>query len=402
MQSATRPHVLYHNPYQLGSLFAHSAAAAIDFNPGPQDYELKRQYLALLPPQQIIDICLAFDVHVPPYIKSTVWPLDLKAAIALLTKTPHSEFSPARTGNVPVMDSLTDSQPDAPDRSPADAPPTENPPSAPPNSTEVAPPSSTTPAPQTSYTYPSYPHAPYYPPPPAGYPPYPHPYPGYPPPNGHTVPPPPGYHHHPLLAGGSTSHPSQPHDPYSTQSGEDLPSYEEMIVEALIESTDPEGCAPKDLFTWMASHYPLQSNFRPSASQALQKAYKRGRFEKTSSGKYKLNATWEGGNVRERMGFSVSDQRFIITRLLDGLLGGRKHICNRLLPVVAQLLLRRSPNNLGYQQGCGLLILHNPTGTLTLPHRDVLSRYDRHHSHLPRYRISLLPTRRFTKLPTTY
>ncbi|KAF8744990.1 hypothetical protein AX14_012002 [Amanita brunnescens Koide BX004] len=284
MQSATRPHVLYHNPYQLG----------------PQDYELKRQYLALLPPQQIIDICLAFDVHVPPYIKSTVWPLDLKAAIALLTKTPHSEFSPARTGNVPVMDSLTDSQTDAPDRSPADAPPTENPPSAPPNSTEVAPPSSTTPAPQTSYTYPSYPHAPYYPPPPAGYPPYPHPYPGYPPPNGHTVPPPPGYHHHPLLAGGSTSHPSQPHDPYSTQSGEDLPSYEEMIVEALIESTDPEGCAPKDLFTWMASHYPLQSNFRPSASQALQKAYKRGRFEKTSSGKYKLNATWEGGNTTRR------------------------------------------------------------------------------------------------------
>jgi hypothetical protein len=72
-----------------------------------------------------------------------------------------------------------------------------------------------------------------------------------------------------------------------------------MIVEALQESgsTDPEGCAPKDLFSWMAARYPLQSNFRPSASQALQKAFKRGRLEKSSSGKYRLNVTWEGGSV---------------------------------------------------------------------------------------------------------
>ncbi|PFH52462.1 hypothetical protein AMATHDRAFT_74251 [Amanita thiersii Skay4041] len=73
-----------------------------------------------------------------------------------------------------------------------------------------------------------------------------------------------------------------------------------MIVEALMESNDPEGCAPKDLFSWMASHYPLQSNFRPSASQALQKAYKRGRFEKSSNGKYRLSANWEGGNTSKR------------------------------------------------------------------------------------------------------
>lgn len=39
------------------------------------------------------------------------------------------------------------------------------------------------------------------------------------------------------------------------------------------------------------------SNFRPSASQALQKAYKRGRLEKVG-GKYRLNPNWEGGNVR--------------------------------------------------------------------------------------------------------
>lgn len=69
-----------------------------------------------------------------------------------------------------------------------------------------------------------------------------------------------------------------------------------MIVEALVDSGNPEGCVPKDLFTWMASRYPVQSNFRPSASQALQKALKRGRLRK-SNGKYLLNADWEGGNV---------------------------------------------------------------------------------------------------------
>lgn len=63
---------------------------------------------------------------------------------------------------------------------------------------------------------------------------------------------------------------------------------------------DPEGCAPKALFSWMASHYPLQSNFRPSASQALQKAFKRGRLEKGNNGKYRLNVNWEGGNTSKR------------------------------------------------------------------------------------------------------
>jgi len=51
-----------------------------------------------------------------------------------------------------------------------------------------------------------------------------------------------------------------------------------MIVEALREFTDSEGCAPKDPFGSMATKYPLQFNFRPSASQVLQKAFKRGRL----------------------------------------------------------------------------------------------------------------------------
>ena len=70
-----------------------------------------------------------------------------------------------------------------------------------------------------------------------------------------------------------------------------------MIVNALMEHPDPEGAPPKDLFAWMAARYPLQTNFRPSASQALQKAFKRGRLEKGPGGKYRLNASWEGGSV---------------------------------------------------------------------------------------------------------
>ncbi|KAI0713996.1 hypothetical protein C8T65DRAFT_573906 [Cerioporus squamosus] len=73
-----------------------------------------------------------------------------------------------------------------------------------------------------------------------------------------------------------------------------------MIVEALLDCGDAEGAAPKDLFTWMASRYPLQTNFRPSASQALQKAYKRGRLEKRAGGKYRLNPNWEGGASSKR------------------------------------------------------------------------------------------------------
>ena len=95
-------------------------------------------------------------------------------------------------------------------------------------------------------------------------------------------------------------------------STEDLPSYEEMIVNALMEHPDPEGAPPKDLFAWMAARYPLQTNFRPSASQALQKAFKRGRLEKGPGGKYRLNASWEGGSV----GFFFRSSRvvYLLTR----------------------------------------------------------------------------------------
>lgn len=93
---------------------------------------------------------------------------------------------------------------------------------------------------------------------------------------------------------------------------EDIPSYEEIIVEALAECADPEGAVPKNIFTWMAARYPLQSNFRPSASQALQKAYKRGRFEKSMTGKYRLNRLWEGVPVRYLSSFRFSDSLILI------------------------------------------------------------------------------------------
>lgn len=73
-----------------------------------------------------------------------------------------------------------------------------------------------------------------------------------------------------------------------------------MLVEALTDLNEADGSAPKSLFTWMASRYPLHSNFRPSASQALQKAFKRGRLEKGSNGKYRLNASWDGGSTSKR------------------------------------------------------------------------------------------------------
>ncbi|ETS65279.1 hypothetical protein PaG_00001 [Moesziomyces aphidis] len=67
-----------------------------------------------------------------------------------------------------------------------------------------------------------------------------------------------------------------------------LPSYEDMIVEGLrIMGEAP----PRTLFNWMQVTYPLTKKFRPSAHQALQKAFKRGRLLKTGS-MYRINSSW--------------------------------------------------------------------------------------------------------------
>ncbi|KAI0755118.1 hypothetical protein C8Q80DRAFT_411529 [Daedaleopsis nitida] len=342
----------------------------------------RKTYLSLLPPEQIIEICLLFEPHVPVHVKATVWPADLEAAILELktklptieTVTQHAAITPGSTAHGtsqpshvgppahqvhppghhvplqpsdedPPMGSLRDPAEVAKEKASAAAASISTPSPAPQPPSNGDPQSSArqgtpgshagTPGPQgqahhanlhppAPYPYPpygypmppqpqgqqaAYPHAPYYPPsaypPPYSYPHYPPP-PGYPtPPPGHSPPPPPPpsnqgpFSTNPLAR--PPPHPSigvpQPPPP---PSGEDLPSYEEMIVEALTDCGDLEGAAPKDLFTWMASRYPLQTNFRPSASQALQKAYKRGRLEKRTGGKYRLNPTWEGGATSKR------------------------------------------------------------------------------------------------------
>ncbi len=75
-----------------------------------------------------------------------------------------------------------------------------------------------------------------------------------------------------------------------------LPSYEDMIVEGLrILGEAP----PRTLFDWMSETYPLTKKFRPSAHQALQKAFKRGRLLKTGS-MYRINKNWvEPGESRK-------------------------------------------------------------------------------------------------------
>ncbi|KAF0521752.1 lsd1/2 complex phd finger containing protein phf2 [Gigaspora margarita] len=74
--------------------------------------------------------------------------------------------------------------------------------------------------------------------------------------------------------------------------GVDLPSYEEMIVQALTAITDPSGSAPRSIFEWMNNKYPLHKNFRASASQALQKAVKKERILRIGT-VYKLNSNYK-------------------------------------------------------------------------------------------------------------
>ncbi|PBK74925.1 hypothetical protein ARMSODRAFT_1013900 [Armillaria solidipes] len=322
------------------------ATAAIPFfpslpHPPAADHDIKRRYLALLPPQQIIEICLTLEFHVPLYVKSSVWPADINAAIATIEGRPSSSGTPesdAKNDDPPVMDSLVDpteaeepsekeqqepeeksedeppsveeSKPPEKQGSPTPAPvsklatsvtttaatSTVSPTPKPAATVVPAPTVRPTAYPHQPYGYHAYPHASYYP---QHAWPYPHlPYPPPPPavPSPYQQPP-----ATPAFPQTSYQNPAPPpsSEPTQTTTSEDnLPSYEDMIVEALVDANDPDGIAPKDVYAWMAAHYPVQANFRPSASQALQKAFRRGRFEKSGSGKYRLNPEYKGNNVR--------------------------------------------------------------------------------------------------------
>ncbi|KAJ4488188.1 hypothetical protein J3R30DRAFT_3790744 [Lentinula aciculospora] len=245
---------------------------------GADDLERKRRYLSLLPPPQLIEICLIFDIYIPSSVKNTIWPTDFDEAIAILQKT--SDENPASSSDPSLnASSLADNS-----RS-LDPPKILNlaieAPGSPGPST-IASTSSSYQAQRFAYTnQPAYPHTPYYPQ--TSWSSYSQP------PFGTTQPyalPLPLINHQ--------------HHSQETQSSDEMPSYEDMIVEALNDVRDPEGLAPKDIYLWMVDHYRVQANFRPSASQALQKAYKRGRFEKSLSGKYRLNPLWKGGNTTRR------------------------------------------------------------------------------------------------------
>jgi hypothetical protein len=87
-----------------------------------------------------------------------------------------------------------------------------------------------------------------------------------------------------------------------------------MIVESLQNVGGTRGAAPKEIFNYMIElayfppnglkltmysttrHWPLIPNFRPSASQALARALKRGRLRKEGT-LYSLNPAWTSGHT---------------------------------------------------------------------------------------------------------
>ncbi|KAG9043546.1 hypothetical protein FS837_009403 [Tulasnella sp. UAMH 9824] len=101
----------------------------------------------------------------------------------------------------------------------------------------------------------------------------------------------------PHYAGPVEPLPPTAHSSSSLNNG--MPSYEEMICMALADLASPDGSAPKAVFEWMTNRFPLMTNFRPSAHQALQKAFKRGRLQKVGN-KYRLNPNWSGGSTSRR------------------------------------------------------------------------------------------------------
>ena len=285
---------------------------------------LKKAWLKFLPAERVIELVLKFDEHASVDVRREIWPTDLKttvfnAAVAAIIESSNKgkAIDLASLGVNPPQPTPNDRSEKeeiseaaaARDASPStdveDTPPVSKPSEVPLTSQMPIPPLSTA-STSTSASMSTAPPAtamtPYGSSPSFSYP-YPYPYPlhqAYP------------YVYSVPATSGPTPYsptlPSSPNGKARSQDkpdDDDLPSYEEMLVQALIEHSNPTGTAPKQLFQWMAAHYPLQANFRPSASQALQKAFKRGRFEKNKDGKYRLNPAWEGGSVSLQSYFST-------------------------------------------------------------------------------------------------
>jgi hypothetical protein len=262
--------------------------------PATPEAALKRSYLDLLQPSQVVDLCLALDALVPPAAKESIWPADFSKAIAQLVAASLLNVAsppPPQVGPPAVNGAAGPPGPTAIKSPTPGVAPTPNA-VAGPSTTATAVVSAAAPPPLAV-------HPAAYPSPLARPPSFPHTtsyYGGQAPAftNPYTMPY--GYAPPPVADRPPTKR-LDPSHPNAHLGPDDLPSYEEMIVEALEVCGDPEGAPPKTLFQWMENQYPLHSNFRPSASQALQKAFKRGRLTKNEGGKYAISQTWEGGSV---------------------------------------------------------------------------------------------------------
>ncbi|KAF8919029.1 hypothetical protein CPB85DRAFT_947879 [Mucidula mucida] len=289
-------------------------------------YDSKRRYLQQLPPPQVIEICLLFELHVPLYVKNWVWPEHVKTGVPDAqqdaSKTDSNETgttekdkeTPSKEGDAATSDPRPpEKENDNPTATPTSSTSTATTTVSTPTATPVPIPPAPVPLPRPingalsvvpsyphqPYGYQSYPHASYYPHVWSHYPHMPYAMPHPPPSTASTSYQPPAYSTAPTFTTTPAAPPSQslPDPPPVHLRDDELPSYEDMIAEALIDSGDTDGVAPKDIYAWMQTHYPVQSNFRPSASQALQKAYKRGRFEKNNTGKYRMNPHYTGNSV---------------------------------------------------------------------------------------------------------
>ncbi|KDQ21000.1 hypothetical protein BOTBODRAFT_51018 [Botryobasidium botryosum FD-172 SS1] len=217
---------------------------------------LKATYLSLLPHDHLVALVLTLEAKTPDAVN--IWPESIEEAISTLQQAQVEHPQPQSRHAGPS--SQPDSSHAAP-TAPASAPTSTPAPSHDPQQGYVSPP---------------------LPPPAAGSSPFAPPTLSYPvmtyPPSANNG------------SGGGRS---------ATNAAYGMPSYEEMIIMALTEVGEPDGTMPKVLFQWMSAHWPLMNNFRPSASQALHKALKRGRLEKIGN-KYRLNPNWEGGNTSRR------------------------------------------------------------------------------------------------------
>ncbi|KNE70606.1 hypothetical protein AMAG_15366 [Allomyces macrogynus ATCC 38327] len=110
-----------------------------------------------------------------------------------------------------------------------------------------------------------------------------------------TAAPPQTSHHGPLL-------PDQDDGAFVGGGDVDLvPSYEEMIAQAITALGDPQGHPPREIYAWMAMTYGayLPVQFKGSATQALKKAWRKSRFLRDNR-RYRLNPDYQGARVRGR------------------------------------------------------------------------------------------------------